>query len=85
MITLDPVTFTILILLAVVVAAITLDSFQRRSYREGRREGEEVGELRERALWWERTAVAQSRIEALADAASAEERGAEWELPESKM
>ena len=84
MITLDFVTFTFLILLTVVVTAIALDSFQRRSYREGRREGEEVGELRERARWWENMARARERVEALAVAASVDNLDAEWELPEQQ-
>jgi|RhiMetdeSRZDD1v2_1073273.scaffolds.fasta_scaffold3335037_2 hypothetical protein len=84
MITLDFVTFTFLILLTVVVTAIALDSFQRRSYREGRRAGEEVGELRERARWWENMARARERVEALAVAASVDNLDAEWELPEQQ-
>ena len=70
MITLDPVTFTLLILLIVVVTAITLEYV----HRNGRREGEKLGAAREAARFWRNFASAQAE----ADACD------EWELSDQK-
>jgi len=78
-------TLAFVILLTAVVTTIILDAVQRRSYGEGLRAGEEAGKLKERALWWERTARASERVEALAAAARVDDSGGEWELPDTKM
>jgi hypothetical protein len=79
MMMLDVFTLTLLFLLTLVVLAIVLMNV----YQRGHRAGEELGRAAERALWWERTAVAQARVDALGSL-RVEDHGAEWELPEEQ-
>ena len=75
---LDVMMFTFLFLFTLVVIAVVL----MRVYRAWRRDGEEMGAQRERALSWERIARARERVAVIGVVGPAEIAGDEWELPD---
>jgi hypothetical protein len=74
---LDVVTFTMLLLVVMIVTAIVVMAVQSRAYRDGSHDGEEIGAARREARYWQDYAKARMNAEELA-APRAEGLGDKW-------